>query len=100
MTPERWERLEALYHAALEHPPHGRPAFLAGACPDDEPLRREVESLLDEPESNDGFLAQTSPMRVGALIGGEQTSDMTGRALGRFELLRLIGAGGMGEVYL
>jgi hypothetical protein len=46
MTPERWKRIEALYHAARSQPPAGRAAFLADLCRDDEPLRREVESLL------------------------------------------------------
>ena len=57
MTPERWKRIEELYHAARARPPGERAAFLAEACRDDEALRREVESLLNEPVSDDGFLA-------------------------------------------
>ena len=49
MTPERWKRVEELYHAARNRPPGERAAFLAEACPDDEALRRDVESLLNEP---------------------------------------------------
>ncbi len=54
MTPERWQRIEALYHAARARPPAERAAFLAEACPDDEALRREVESLLSEPRPTTG----------------------------------------------
>ena len=46
MTAERWGRIEALFHAALEQEPASRAAFLAGSCGDDADLRREVESLL------------------------------------------------------
>ena len=46
MTPERWQRTEALYHAAHAQPPGERAAFLAEACPDDAALRGEVEVLL------------------------------------------------------
>ena len=63
MTPERWKRIEELYHAARNRPPGERAAFLAEACPDDEALRRDVESLLNEPVSADGFL--DAPARVG-----------------------------------
>ena len=58
MTPERWKRIEELYHEARARPPADRAAFLAEACPDDEAMRRDVESLLDESESDDGFLAE------------------------------------------
>ena len=58
MTPERWKRIEELYHAARARPPADRAAFLAEACSDDEAMRRNVESLLAESESDDGFLAE------------------------------------------
>jgi serine/threonine-protein kinase len=46
MTPERWRRVDELYHAALAKAVEGRATFLADACAGDEGLRREVESLL------------------------------------------------------
>jgi hypothetical protein len=55
MTPERWKRTEELYHAADALPPDERAAFLAEACSGDEALRRDVESLLTESESDGGF---------------------------------------------
>ena len=63
MTPERWQRIEELYHAGARRPRTRRAAFLAAACPDDEAIRREVESLLAESESDDGFLAETGARR-------------------------------------
>jgi eukaryotic-like serine/threonine-protein kinase len=43
---QRWSQVETLYHAALEHEPGARDAYLAQACAGDEELRREVEELL------------------------------------------------------
>ena len=51
MTPERWQRVTALYHGALMRPERDRAAFLKDACRDDESLRAVVESLLHQPSS-------------------------------------------------
>ena len=64
MTPERWKRVEELYHAARTRPSGERVAFLVEACPDDEALRRDVESLLNEQVSAGGFL--DTPARAAA----------------------------------
>ena len=46
MKPERWQKVEEIYHAAPEREPAQRATFLNEACAGDEALRREVESLL------------------------------------------------------
>ncbi len=46
MKPERWQKVEQIYHAALEREPDQRATFLNEACGGDESLLREVESLL------------------------------------------------------
>jgi serine/threonine protein kinase/Tol biopolymer transport system component len=98
MTPERWKRVEELYHAARTRPTGERVAFLADLCRDDESLRRDVESLLNEPECTDGLLDR--PARAAAHIASEITpAAMSGRTLGVYHLQALLGAGGMGEVY-
>src|SRR4029077_649292 len=98
MTPERWKRVEELYYAARTRPSGERVAFLADSCRDDDSLRRDVESLLNEPVSADGFLAM--PAHAAAQIASEVTAGaMNGRTLGGYHLQALLGAGGMGEVY-
>jgi serine/threonine protein kinase/Tol biopolymer transport system component len=96
MTPERWTEIESLYHAARARPPGERAAWLAAACPNDEGLRGEVESLLAE-ASDDGWFAglQAGTDERASAAGG----SLAGRTLGRYTLDALIGAGGMGEVY-
>jgi serine/threonine protein kinase/Tol biopolymer transport system component len=98
MTPERWQRIEALYQAARPKPPGARAAFLAEACADDEAMRRDVESLLAESDSDDGFLAGR-PLAMSAGDVGDLVMMMPGASLGGYQLQSLLGTGGMGEVY-
>ena len=99
MNPERWKRVDELYHAARSRPAPERAAFLAEACRDDEALRREVESLLAESVSEDGFLAGPALVAAAQIADELAPAAMTGRSLGGYELQALVGAGGMGEVY-
>src|SRR5580658_9295816 len=88
-TPERWQRIEALYHAALEN---GRDA-LAGADPE---LRHEVESLLDAAPTGKGLL----DLPAAALLSEFRTTQLNaGTCLGSYQIEALIGQGGMGRVY-
>src|SRR5271170_6397616 len=89
MEAKRWRQIEALFEAALAQPPEKRAAFLAQACPDDLQLRGEVQSLLDQ--QADSFLESAPLSAVQALS--------TGVKLGNFEIVDLLGRGGMGEVW-
>jgi serine/threonine protein kinase len=99
MTPERWRRVEELYHAALARGESDRPAFLSSACAGDEALREEVESLLAQPASAEGFLAAPALEVAAPLVSNPGGSSVIGRRLGVYQVQALLGVGGMGEVY-
>jgi serine/threonine protein kinase len=100
MTDARWQDVKALFHAALERPPGERAAFLAAATGGDEMLRREVELLLaaDDLDIVDGFVDRCAASAA-RLAGEPPTSIRGGTRIGAYEVVALIGAGGMGEVY-
>ncbi len=100
MTPERWEQIKRLFHVALEHEPARRPAFLAQACADDGPLRQEVESLLASHEQAGSFIERPASDVATELLAGGQTGLRAGQKIGHYTITSLLGAGGMGEVYL
>jgi len=79
---DRWQRVDTLYHAALQHDPAERASFLAAACDGDEELLAEVQSLLTH-----------QAFETGSLMA------LAGRRIGQYELRALLGVGGMGEVY-
>src|SRR6266851_3862330 len=96
MTPERLNQIEALFHAARDRDANDREDFLAEACGDDVALRREVESLLQQPE---GLLEKEGIAGILATLAAEGPEVLTGQRWGSYIVGPLLGAGGMGEVY-
>jgi len=71
MQPERWRKIEEIYHAALECEESRRPAFLAEACAGDGALREEVESLLAEGFEGARAMGSVGYAQVRAMLAGE-----------------------------
>jgi hypothetical protein len=92
---ERWKQVEALFEAAQQRPADQRAEFLRQACPDDPDLCAEVASLLKAAESRDPLL-DGSPL---SSIAERPPALKPGDKLGNFEIVAIIGRGGMGEVY-
>jgi serine/threonine protein kinase/Tol biopolymer transport system component len=99
MTPERHQQIGQLYHAALELEPGQRAAFLDEACAGDTTLRRRVEALLAAHEQADDFLESPALNAAAELLAARQTGAVE-RQIGHYQILSLLGRGGMGEVYL
>jgi len=99
MKPERWEQVAQLHRAALEHGASERTAFLQEACAGDEGLRREVESLLAYEKQAEAFMESPALEIAAKKIAQDQTRSLLGQRLGSYQVLSLLGAGGMGEVY-
>ena len=101
MNAERLKQIEEIYHAALDIAPAGRELFLNESCGADENLRREVESLLLFENSFDSFIDASTDALAAEMFGeNEKQNDLTGKKIGHYEIVKLLGAGGMGEVYL
>jgi len=99
MTPDRWQQISQLYHGALARDVSQRARFVADACAGDEALRQEVESLLAREATVEGFMAAPALEVAAKAVRGEQERSLIGGHIGSYEILSLLGAGGMGEVY-
>ena len=101
MKPERWNKIEEIYHQAHQQAPDARRTFLDEACAGDEELRREVESLLVADDQAESFL-DTPALNLAAqkIAADVQGPSLVGKRISHYEIIERIGAGGMGEVFL
>ncbi len=104
MNPDRWRIIKEIVAEALELPLAEREAFVAGRCAGDEDLRAEVSALLAHEAHAGSFLQPVSSDAVAAAAAGAmedsvRESDLIGRRIGRYRIMRRIAVGGMGAVF-
>jgi len=111
---DQWRRIEELFYAALDLDAEDRPAFLQQACGSNTQLREEVESLLASAEKPMDYVPHAVQEMAHKLSAGEnheisatavqrapyRTTIAAGTQLAHYKIISMLGAGGMGEVYL
>src|SRR5262245_49992549 len=105
---DRWGRTKALFQAALERPAGERAAFVAEQAGDDDELRREVEALLASDAADRSVLERLPLADIPVIAAAkgfapdathQHTTLKPGSRLGPYEVLALLGVGGMGQVF-
>lgn len=97
MNPERWRQIADVFQSALRRNTAERGAFLAEACVGDEELQREVEALLSSHECASRFMDEPA---IAVAAKSIASSSLTGQTVAHYQVLSLLGSGGMGDVYL
>src|ERR1700684_1382757 len=97
MPSHTWEQIENIFQQAADLPPQEQAAFLDHACHDDAELRREVQSLLDSDRKSGEKITRAVEDEAQSLFG---LPPIIGTRLGAYRVVRELGRGGMGAVYL
>ena len=100
VNPEKWCEIKEVFYAALRRPPEEREQFLNEACRDDNYLRCEVESMLSSSEAAGSFMQNPAVGEVAEAIAENKKKLRVNEILSHYKILKLLGEGGMGEVYL
>jgi len=106
MKPERWNKIESVFHKALEAGEDRRGTVLEESCAGDEDLRREVESLIAQHENAGDFIEKPvfeaeagSPQKSSVPLPVQPRTDLSGSMFAQYRIVEEIGVGGMGVVY-
>jgi serine/threonine-protein kinase len=97
---KRWKRVESVFHNALERPAGEREAFVRDACAGDGELFDEVMALLRADGAPHSLLEGRAADAVDATAAAGPPTLAEGTRIGPYQIVRTIGTGGMGVVYL
>jgi serine/threonine protein kinase/Tol biopolymer transport system component len=95
--PQRWQRVKEIFEGALEKHGAEREAFLDRVCDGETEVREEVESLLRSYEVAGSFMESPAVAHAADALDQKLTA---GQRVKHYQIVNLIGEGGMGEVYL
>src|SRR5438874_912245 len=100
MTPAQLQTVAETFHAALDCEPGQLGSFLDTTCADDKVVRGKVEALLASHERAGSFIQAPVAALAASIMQSRQTVVRVGQMIGHYKILKRIGSGGMGEVYL
>ena len=100
MANENWRQIRIIFDDALRRKPEERQRFVRQACDGDKILFAEVESLLFSLDSAGSFMETPAVVKVADVVEAEAKQLERGKCFNQYEIIKQIGAGGMGEVYL
>lgn len=101
MTPKRWEQVKTLLDETLALPSGARSGYLAEACGADKTLFKEVESLLSFDDAKEKDVFENGRVSAAAnFTADNRAGGFIGRQIGKYRIVRELGAGGMGVVFL
>lgn len=98
MNPSKFDKLESIYEGIFDLPPSEHQSYLDKHCEGDSEIRNEIESLLKFDHPGNEFI-DSSPSTLAAEVISAN-DNLIGKTIGRYEVISLLGKGGMGEVYL
>ncbi len=101
MKDNNWKRIKETFHEAVGMNSEQRDAYLSQSCAGDDSLRSEVESLLSAFDNNQEFLDHPAfSLGLKMIMEEAKEESLEGKLIGPYKILRLLGKGGMGKVYL
>jgi serine/threonine-protein kinase len=100
MTPERWQKINEVFQSVVELESGEQQAFLEKACAEDDSLRQQVETLLAANAEAGTFIAGNAAKDVAHLLQNRNETTLSGQNLRHYEIVSILGTGGMGKVYL